>query len=67
MTTTTTAIYENGVLRVKGRLGLRNHEVVILRFDHASDSIEGTRGIIRVSRQFARALTRPHRFSTLSR
>ena len=64
---TTTAIYEKGVLRIKGRLPLRNHEVVIVRMDRKPDPIEGTRGIIRVSRRFARELTTPHKYSVLDR
>ena len=65
--TTMTAVYENGVLRPKGRLGLRNHELVILRIDRKPDPIEGTRGIIRVSRRFARDLVTPHKHSLLDR
>jgi predicted DNA-binding antitoxin AbrB/MazE fold protein len=64
---TTTAIYENGTLKLKGRLPLRNHELVIVRVDRKPDPIEGTRGIIRVSRRFARELTTPHKYSILDR
>jgi hypothetical protein len=66
---TMTAIYENGVLRLRGkkRLPLKNHELVILQIDRKPNPIEGTRGIIRVSRRFGRELTTPHKYSLLDR
>ena len=67
MTSTTIAVYENGVLRPQQRLPLQNHEAVILRIVRKADPIEGTRGIIRVSRRFARELTTPHRYSVVGR
>ncbi|GEM_PF-5320284 len=64
---TTMAIYENGTLRLKRRLPFRNHEQIIVRILRKPDSIEGTRGVIQVSRSFARELLRPHRASLLDR
>ena len=65
--TTTTAIYENGILRLKRRLPFRNHEWVVVRILKRSDPIEGTRGVISVSKRFARELTTPHKYNLLDR
>ena len=65
--TTVSAIYINGVLRPKRRLPFRNHERLTLRIVRKPDPVEGTRGVIKVSRRFAHAVTTPHRFSILGR
>jgi hypothetical protein len=66
---TFSATYEDGtlILRSKRRLPFRNHERLLIRIVRPSDPIEGTRGIIHVSKRFARALMTPHRHSLFAR
>ena len=64
--TTTTAVYERGLLKLRKPLALRNGQLVILRIIRKPDPVTGTKGIIQVSPQFVRELTKPHRYSALN-
>ena len=56
MTRTINAIYENGVLKPRRKLPLREHTHVQLTIIPADNPIRRTRGMFRVSRRLAKVL-----------
>ena len=56
MTTRIDAIYENGVLKFRRKLPLREHAHVTVTLIRPDNPVRRTRGIIRVSPRTARAI-----------
>ena len=60
------AIYENGVLKLRQPLPLRNHAKVRLLFDWPTSTAKRTQGLLRVPPRLARLVAESDEFSVLN-
>ena len=59
------ATYENGALRLRGKLPLRNHTKVRVIFDWPTSAAKRTQGLLRVPRRVVRLVVESDEFSVL--
>ncbi|MEK7414629.1 MAG: antitoxin family protein [Planctomycetota bacterium] len=59
------ATYENGVLKLRGKLPLRNHAKVRILYEWPTSVAKRTQGLLRVPRRVARLVAESDEFSAL--
>jgi len=63
---TISAIYENGALKLRGQLPLRNHAKVRLIFDWPTSTAKRTQGLLRLPPRVVRLVVESDEFSVLN-
>ena len=67
MSKTIPAIYENGVIKLRGKVpGLRDHAKVRLIFEWPSSAARRTRGLVKAPSRFVRLVVELDDFSVLN-
>ena len=60
------ATYENGALKLRGKLPLRNHAKVRVIFDWPTSAAKRTQGLLKVPHRVARLVVESDEFSVLN-